>query len=291
MSTERQQNASRTNGSKSRGPVTPEGKLASSQNAMTHGLLSATIVLQGESTDRFEKLIAALYEEFQPETPFEESLIENMAVARWRQRRIWGMEKAGMDHEVRRQAGLSSSNSADIFHADNATRASLAFRTLSDDSRSLELINRYDSRYERQYYRAHRRFLEVRDRRTPPQFGPANLRRRDPSSDDGTFPTGGIQSDAGATIHEMPAPATSAPPAVTPVEEKSEISKGTREVIENKPVHSGSKRQLSVSIRLTGPLYGGLSLDPWLKVVFPWLPGERRQKALGRGQLLPALAA
>ena len=127
-------------------------------------------------------LVAALHEEFRPQTPFEDSLIENMAVARWRQMRIWGMEKAGMDHEMRRQSGMSNSVSTE----DNATRASLAFRTLSDDGRSIELINRYDTRCERQYYRAHRRFLEVRDRRTPP-------------SDEGTFPTSGR-----TPIHEMP---------------------------------------------------------------------------------------
>src|SRR5580698_9584327 len=138
MSTDLQQQASRANGRKSHGPATPEGKLASSRNAITHGMLSATVVLKGESQDRFCALLAALTEEFQPRTPFEQSLIENMAVARWRQMRIWGMEKA-------------------------ATRAALAFRSLSDDSRSLELINRYESRYDRQYLRAHRRFIEVRD--------------------------------------------------------------------------------------------------------------------------------
>src|SRR5579863_2797972 len=164
MSTERQKQASRANGSKSRGPVSPAGKLVSSRNALKHGMLSGTIVLQGESTDRFDQLVATLDEEFQPQTPFEESLIDNMAVIRWRQMRIWGMEKDGMEHEMRRQSDLSDSISTE----DNATRASLAFRTLSDDSRSLDLMNRYDSRYQREYLRAHRRFLEVRDRRTPP---------------------------------------------------------------------------------------------------------------------------
>ena len=171
MSTERQQNASRANGSKSHGPVTPAGKLASSQNALTHGMLSSTVVLKGESTDRFLSLLAALHEEFDPQTPFEESLIENMAVARWRQLRIWGMEKASMDHEMRRQPAIP--NSAELDPPEQAaTRAAVAFRTLSDDSRSLELINRYESRYDRQYLRAHRRFLEVRDRRTPPVTPP-----------------------------------------------------------------------------------------------------------------------
>ena len=39
-------------------------------------------------------------------------------------------------------------------------------------SRSLELINRYKSRYDLQYLRAHRRFLELVDRRTPPPDKP-----------------------------------------------------------------------------------------------------------------------
>jgi hypothetical protein len=81
MSTERQQQASRENGSKSHGPVTQTGKLNSSQNALKHGMLSETVVLKCESTDRFLALIATLFEEFQPQTPFEESLIEDTAVA------------------------------------------------------------------------------------------------------------------------------------------------------------------------------------------------------------------
>jgi len=238
MSTERQKQASRANGAKSRGAVTQEGKLASSRNALKHGMLSGTIVLQGESTDRFDKLVATLYEEFQPQTPFEESLIDNMAVARWRQMRIWGMEKAGMDNEVRRQSEISTSVSTE----DNATRASLAFRALSDDSRTLDLINRYDSRYERQYFRAHRRFLEVRDRRTPPSGQPTSGPSNDtsPHPGEGTFPTGGC-APGNPRIHEMPAPVTPPTPPESPDAEETVVSKGTREVIANK-APSGRRR-------------------------------------------------
>jgi hypothetical protein len=162
MSTESQIQASRENGSRSHGPATPEGKLASSRNATKHGMLSGTIVLKCESTDRFLELVNTLLEEFQPQTPFEESLIENMAIARWRQMRIQGLEKAGMDYEMRKQAEMASSTE------DSATRAAIVFRNLSDNSRSLDLINRYETRYDRQYYRAHRCFIETRDRRTPP---------------------------------------------------------------------------------------------------------------------------
>ena len=215
--TERQQQASRENGSKSHGPVTPAGRLNSSRNALKHGMLSGTIVLKCESTDRFENLVATLFEEFQPQTPFEESLIEDMAVARWRRMRIRGMEKAGMDHEMSRQ---SDSTAPGIEHADSATRAWLAFRTVSDDSRSLELVNRYDSRYQREYLRAHRRFTEVRDRRTPPApqtKGP------------GLIPTPGESKTDG--LAGQPAPHIPS----TPPPDETVISKGTREPAENKP--------------------------------------------------------
>jgi hypothetical protein len=163
MRTERQKQAARANGAKSRGPVTSEGKLASSRNATVHGILSGTIVLKGESGERFNALLADLQAELQPQTTVEITLVENMAVARWRQMRIWGIEKANMEHQMRAEAEAAD----DIASEDTATRCALAFRTLSDESRSLELINRYEARYDRQYLRAHHRFLQLVDRRTP----------------------------------------------------------------------------------------------------------------------------
>ena len=74
--------ASRANGAKSRGPVTEEGKQASSQNSRTHGLLSKKVVLAGESQEEFEALLASFLEEHQPETATERDLIEKMVIAR-----------------------------------------------------------------------------------------------------------------------------------------------------------------------------------------------------------------
>ena len=167
MRTERQKQTARANGAKSHGPITSEGKLASSRNATTHGMLSGTVVLTGESEDRFKALLADLHAELQPQTTVETTLVENMAVARWRQMRIWGMEKASMEHEMRAQSEARDAAEGNPVE-DTATRCALAFRTLSDDSRSLELINRYEARYDRQYLRAHHRFLQLVDRRTPP---------------------------------------------------------------------------------------------------------------------------
>ena len=159
MRTERQIEASRVNGAKSRGPVTPEGKRNSSANALKHGLLAETIVLKGELEERFLEVIAEIERELQPETPIEHALVEKMAVARWRQLRLWGMEKAAMEYQIRQQADSVGRGES------NATRASLAFQTLGGDSRSLDLFIRYDALCDRQYLRAHRRFLEIRRHR------------------------------------------------------------------------------------------------------------------------------
>jgi hypothetical protein len=118
MRTERQIEASRANGARSRGPVPPEGKRNSSRNAVKHGLLASTIVLKGEIEERFLELLNDLVEELQPETSIECSLVETIAAARWRQLRLWGMEKAGMEYQIRKQAdGVGRGE-------DNATRAS-----------------------------------------------------------------------------------------------------------------------------------------------------------------------
>ncbi len=60
-----------------------------------------------------------------------------------------------MEYQIRQQAhGVGRGEN-------NATRASLAFQTLGGDSRSLDLIIRYDALCDRHYLR-HRRFLDIR---------------------------------------------------------------------------------------------------------------------------------
>src|SRR5580658_186142 len=96
MSSQRQIAANRINGAKSRGPITPEGKLASSRNSLVHGLLSQVIIFDGESADRFNALHDSLIDEFQPQTPTECGLVETMVVCRWRLMRVWILENSAV---------------------------------------------------------------------------------------------------------------------------------------------------------------------------------------------------
>ena len=154
MSSDRRISASQANGKLSKGPVTPAGKAHSSKNAQKHGLLSRAVVLEGESRSRFLQLLGEFTNEFEPRTAAQRALVETMTVARWRQLRLWGIEKAGLEHQMSLQHGENE-----------ATRAAVAFQQLSDRSRSLELLNRYESRYDRQFNRALTRLVSLRERR------------------------------------------------------------------------------------------------------------------------------
>src|ERR1700733_11454649 len=80
-----------------------------------------------------------------------------MPIARWRQQRVWALETAGLSNEIRPPR----------YHEgeDYATQAFVALRTLTDDSRALELLNRYDTRFERQFRAALTAFLNLRTKR------------------------------------------------------------------------------------------------------------------------------
>lgn len=93
--TPEQLEASRSNGRRSHGPLTAEGKLRSAEARTTHGLLARTILLPGESRRKFQTLCETMHAELQPESTIEHQLVESLIVHRWRSMRVWALETAG----------------------------------------------------------------------------------------------------------------------------------------------------------------------------------------------------
>jgi hypothetical protein len=157
MSSERSVLASRANGAKSRGPVTPEGKRKSSLNAIRHGMLSQVLLIQGESQENFISLFNEIYDEFQPRPGVETTLVENMAVSRWRQTRLFNLESTGITSEIRRRAAMGLGEQDDL-----AKRTADAVKMLTDHSSMLEFLSRHETRCARQYDRSLKRLIELR---------------------------------------------------------------------------------------------------------------------------------
>jgi len=67
--------ASQTNGSKSKGPITPEGKAVSRANSFKHGLTGAGVVVPEEDAAEVAHRFDALQKQFNPATPMGQILI------------------------------------------------------------------------------------------------------------------------------------------------------------------------------------------------------------------------
>jgi len=93
MNTEKRVLASRANGAKSRGPITPAGK-ARSRSAIRSHRLAAANVLTNESSTAFFTLLGHHYNCLVPTNDVECAMIEEMVSAYWRMRRGWAIENS-----------------------------------------------------------------------------------------------------------------------------------------------------------------------------------------------------
>src|SRR5690349_24647328 len=103
MRTQAQIEASRRNGAKSNGPVTAAGKARACLNHTLHGLTGSAVVLEGESEEKFQILLADCIQELQPETALEREIVEEIVVARWRIRRARALETTMVNKHIARQ--------------------------------------------------------------------------------------------------------------------------------------------------------------------------------------------
>jgi len=94
MTTEKKAESNRKNAQKSTGQRSAAGKAIVSQNARTHGLLSRSLIVKGESQEELSELLRLLSEDFQPVGLVECALVERIAIALWRQRRLVRAESA-----------------------------------------------------------------------------------------------------------------------------------------------------------------------------------------------------
>jgi hypothetical protein len=160
---EQKQETARENGRKSHGPVTAEGKARSSKNALTHGLTSKCVVMAWESEEKYANLKKTYLEQWQPQNETEYKLVLLLTNADWRLHRIWSLETATWDSECFMQS--------DAFEA-AWTTFSPGFRTsdaccgiLASNPAILDVIPKYEQRFENSFYRALNALEKIRRQR------------------------------------------------------------------------------------------------------------------------------
>ncbi|HWR53450.1 MAG TPA: hypothetical protein VN428_20250, partial [Bryobacteraceae bacterium] len=148
--------AARENGAKSRGPITPEGKARSSQNALKHGLSARQVVLGTEEDDEWWDFREECRIALEPLGAVEISYADEFAASRWRLQRCLGIETTIFDYEL----AVQKRDLAEKYNTiDKVARTGMAFKSAKED---LNALGRYESRIRRAGERALTNLLKLK---------------------------------------------------------------------------------------------------------------------------------
>ena len=169
MPSERQIEASRHNGGLSHGPVTPEGKARSSRNAFKHGLSAKYHVIADEDQQEFTQLLTCFLEEHHPDGQTELDLVQAMAVASWRLRRVRAMESGLFNR------GLVNAKKWMKKDYDRLQPHERQAKVFVDKMTELATLGRYEGRLERSFYRALHELQRLQAARSGRQVPPPQV--------------------------------------------------------------------------------------------------------------------
>jgi hypothetical protein len=93
MSTPAQIAANQANAQLSSGPKSAEGKAKSSLNAISTGLTGRTVLLPSDDAKAYSDHMANYFVRFEPATPEEEEIVQDIAQTKWRLNRIPHLEE------------------------------------------------------------------------------------------------------------------------------------------------------------------------------------------------------
>ena len=126
------------------GPQTPQGKAASSRNAVKHNLSGQAIVVTGEDANVYEETLYDLRTDHRPRTATDDHCVEMMAHAYWKTCRCARLEKSLWDLAT----GFATADTSP-FH-----KMAEAFLVDSSISKALDKIARYQAEARRAYHQA-----------------------------------------------------------------------------------------------------------------------------------------
>ena len=139
-------------------------------NSRPHGL-TASVLLDGESGEHFQLLLADFMDQFQPQTGVETDLVEVLAISRWRLRRLLAIETNLFDQEM---AGRKDQIDQEFPGMDHDGRLAFVFKKLSDMGNSLALLIRYQGSINRAYDKALKQLQELQSNRPAPVLPSSN---------------------------------------------------------------------------------------------------------------------
>ncbi|MBM3724897.1 MAG: hypothetical protein FJW40_05685 [Acidobacteria bacterium] len=216
MATALQSETSRANGALSTGPITPQGKARSAQNALKHGLYAKGRVLPWESQEDYDQLREDLHNHYQvPE--IHRCLVDQLASELWHIQRAERSEEALLiDNRNEARANLIRHGTKNPTEDQILANTYIRLNTCSSYLTALR---------ERDRSHRHARLLRAelaRLMRPQPQPKPAPARPRPgsfPHPDPGSFPTRPVPPSLRGLFALIDSPEPTCEPAHEPTKE------------------------------------------------------------------------
>ena len=196
--------ANRANAQLSTGPRTPEGKLRSSCNALKHGLTARDLTALGEHYDSLPETIAAFRLSWQPRTPYESTLVDQLAVLKVRLDRCTRMETGILDNGIPSISAETSPESVNSAIGD----------AFSHNTASLTLLSRYETQISRAYDRTFKELQSLQKDRPHPLSQPC----LEPSSPNNDF----CETNPNP-VENKPSASPNEPASVVPIDRRLEL--------------------------------------------------------------------
>jgi len=151
-------------------------------------LTAKTVCFSNEAPDRLKLTYQGYLDLIQPQNQIEDDLVQVLAVSKWQEQRSWAIETSLFDLQMDIQEAELEKKFESL---DEPTRLALAFKSLADDSHSLQLLLRYRGSHSRQYDRALNQLVNLRakgvfnnppaESAAPPAEPPKPGQRNEPS--------------------------------------------------------------------------------------------------------------
>jgi hypothetical protein len=206
---DRKRAAASANGKLARGCKTPEGKAQSAMNSVTHGSTAEMIILNGQDSAMFDRLLCAYAERFQPANEVEMDMLADIVIAKSRHRRVGGFESSAIEAEVENQRPLVDSK---FESPSDQLRSALAYHDMEKRTRVISAMNSHQGRLYREYRQAIRLLVEFqRDRLLNAKLqNEANPISEQPENVAELIPV--LPADRGGNLLEFPRPILPARP-------------------------------------------------------------------------------
>ena len=158
--------ASRANGAKSKGPVTPLGQAKSRLNSTKHGCLASLLTFTPEDRAAFKIYQEQYIHRFQPRDQVEYDLVEQIAYCNYQMRHAWTMQAAVLHLQMRRhKETVEMEFGPDITDAE---RMAAAYIESGKESNAIANFQRYQRSLSNQAAQATKQLMAMQQLRLPP---------------------------------------------------------------------------------------------------------------------------